>query len=115
MEKSGTMASSATDGSSNVSVPTKNRFPAIPCASAECAKANSAQASTALLIAPVRIGSLALRNIVYAALEPQEFGSSSNHSSFRLERIYNRKPPLAGGFHGTLPFRHCSHGLKRCG
>ena len=43
VEKFGTMASSATDGSSNVSVPTKNRLPAIPCAPAECAEGSSAK------------------------------------------------------------------------
>jgi hypothetical protein len=43
VEKFGTMASSATDGSSNVSVPTKNRLPAIPCAPAECAERSSAK------------------------------------------------------------------------
>src|SRR5262249_37341601 len=49
------MASSATAGSSNVSVPTKKRLPAIPCASAECAEANNAKAITALPIDTLRI------------------------------------------------------------
>ena len=52
--KCGTMASSATDGSSNVSVPTKNRLPAMPCASAECAEAKSANVSMELRIDPLR-------------------------------------------------------------
>jgi|SRR5580700_7723636 hypothetical protein len=47
VEKFGTMASSATDGSSNVSVPTKNRLPAIPCAPAECAGRSSAKLTAA--------------------------------------------------------------------
>jgi hypothetical protein len=47
VEKFGTIASSATDGSSNVSVPTKNRLPAMPCAPAEWADMKSAKPVTA--------------------------------------------------------------------
>src|SRR6516225_7889926 len=67
-------ASSATAGSSNVSVPTKKRLPAMPCASAECADTTSAKANITLRIDPLRIAAPAMCDIAYPASESQGMG-----------------------------------------